>query len=142
MSVVQNYSAFIMLFCIPFLAFFSRLAFRKSGQNYYEHIVMNAYGLSFYTIISILVMYPILYIFRNNPEIVNSISMYSMLLMPIMMFWFYKNFYPEKTLSNIFLRVGFISFLFGFILFAIIFVAMVCYILSLGPEALKFLPKK
>jgi hypothetical protein len=103
---------------------------------------MNAYGLSFYTIISILVMFPIIYLFKNDPETVNSISMYSMLLMPIMMVWFYKNFYPEKTLTNIFLRVGFISFMFVVIFFAIIFIAMVCYIVYLGPEALKLIPKK
>lgn len=45
-SFVSSYSSIIMLSLIPFLAIMTKIAFWKLGQNYYEHILMNAYILS------------------------------------------------------------------------------------------------
>ena len=53
MSFTSSYNSIIMLMLIPFFALITKLAFRKWGHNYYEHVVMNAYILSFYTIINI-----------------------------------------------------------------------------------------
>ena len=101
----QSNSAFIMLMFVPILALFSMAAFGKWRNNYYEHTVMNAYGLSFYTIFTIIFIYPIYYIFRNNIEIFTKISFIGIVAIPIMMFWFYKNFYLDATVKSLILRI-------------------------------------
>jgi hypothetical protein len=104
-SFWTNYSAFIMLAFIPIMALFTKLVFRKWGHNYYEHIVMNAYGLSCYSALSMVIMYPIMYMVRNNAQTVSTISTISTVIIPIIMVWFFRGFYPEKKLTTIIFRV-------------------------------------
>ena len=137
-----NYSAFIMLSFIPILALCSKIVFRKWGHNYYEHVVMNAFGLSFYTIITICLISPILYGIKDDISLMNKVSMYSMLIMPLMMIWFYKNYYSEKSLKSIIPRLILKSGIFVTFFFVVIIIATISYIIILGPEALKqFQPK-
>lgn len=104
-SFWTNYSSFIMLAFIPIIALFTKLAFRKWGHNYYEHIVMNAYGLSCYSVLSMLVTYPIMYLSKNNIQVFSLVMNISMPLILVMMVWFFKGFYPEKKLTTIILKV-------------------------------------
>jgi cobalamin synthase len=67
-TIISSYYAILMILLLPVFAFITRIPFKKQGHNYYEHIVMNSYVVSYYTLISILVMYPILFLFRQNPE--------------------------------------------------------------------------
>ena len=141
MSFVSSYSSIMMLLLIPLFAVFTRLAFRKWGQNYYEHIVMNAFGLSSFTIISILVAFPILYIVRQNPTLFTQISMFSILLVPLIMVWFYKGFYQDRTSKSIILRVLLIL-LMGFVCYLILIFAVVIYFVVTRPEALQYVQPK
>lgn len=105
LSFWSNYSPFIMLAFIPIMALFTKLIFRKWGHNYYEHIVMNAYGLSCYSALSMIVIYPIMYIMKSNVQAFSMITTISTAIIPIIMVWFFKGFYPEKKLTTIILRV-------------------------------------
>lgn len=141
-SFWMNYNAFIMLALIPIIAFFTKLVFRKWGHNYYEHIVMNSYGLSLYSVLSMLVMYPILFLVKNDVHTFSLITNTSILLTPLIMIWFFKGFYPEKKLTTIILRVLLMILMFAFSFFIIIFAGTLAFML-LKPDLAKalFQPK-
>lgn len=132
LQFTNKYSAFLMLAVLPILALFSRFLFRKSQDNYYEHIVMNAFGLSFYNIFYVLLIAPIIYFLKENAVIAVKISNYSFCLFPIMMTWFYINFYPDRSYKNIFFRVLTILFLLFALLMLIGIVTAICIVISKG----------
>ena len=105
LSFMASYFSFLIILCIPFFALTTKIAFRKWGNNYYEHIVMNAYILSFYTLTSIILMYPIMYIFRHSPNALMNSTVISFLILPILLVWFFKEYYKDKPLKSIILRV-------------------------------------
>ena len=105
MTFVTSYNAFIMLAVIPIIALLTKIAFRKWGHNYYEHIVMNAYGLSCYSALSMLLVYPILYFVRHDAKTFLTISNTVSAIIPITMVWFFKGFYPNRKLTTIILRI-------------------------------------
>jgi hypothetical protein len=140
-SFVSNYMAFVMLLFIPLFAIFSKLVFRKWGHNYYEHIVMNAFGVSFYTIIGILIS-PLYYILKENPSLISKISMCILLLIPIMMVWFYKNFYPEKPLGSIILRISLMLLIFIVGLFILAISAIIIFTIMNPELATKYFAPK
>jgi hypothetical protein len=105
MSFVSSYNSILMLLLVPLFALTTRIAFRKWGHNYYEHVVMNAYILSFYTLLSILFVYPIMYFFRDSPSSFVNITQLSVLLVPVILVWFFKGFYKDKPLKSIILKV-------------------------------------
>ena len=142
---ISHYSSFLMLLSIPLYALLTKLAFRKWGNNYFEHIVMNSYFLSFYTILSILIAYPLMYFFRSDPNSMMSFSMYSMLAVPFLLTWFFKGFYSEKPLKKIIGKI-FLIFLYALLLFLVsmilIFIFGYIAALLLGPETMKNLLQK
>ena len=60
MSFVNKYNSYLMILFVPVVALFTRWVFRKWGHNYYEHIIMNAIGVSLYLLLLIFIFYPIL----------------------------------------------------------------------------------
>lgn len=143
MTFISSYNSFLTLILIPFFAILTYLAFKKWGNNYYEHVVMNSYILSFYTIFSIVVIYPIYYLAKDNHQLFLSITMYANFIMPFILVWFFKSFYSNSKLKDIILRVLFIiGMLFIAYIVLCILVAIIFLIVS-GPEGLKHLqPKK
>ncbi len=141
-SFYMNYSSFIMLALIPIMAIFTKLAFKKWGHNYYEHIVINAYGLSCYSALSMLIMYPIMFMIKSNVQMFSNLSMIGTATVPIIMIWFFKGFYPERKLSTIILRVLLIVLMFIFSFFIIIFAGTIAFTI-LNPDGAKalFQPK-
>jgi hypothetical protein len=142
MSFVSSYNSIIMLFFIPFFAIFTKLAFRKWGHNYYEHIVMNAFGLSCYIIISNLVIYPILYFVKNNTNLFMLITNLSILPVPFIMTWFYKDFYKDKKIRSIIWRVLLILFGVFICMMILTIAAIIIYVNINGPEILKSIQPK
>lgn len=139
MSFISGYYSVIMLLLVPLFALTTKIAFRKWGQNYYEHIVMNAYILSFYTLATIIIIYPAMFFFRHKPDVSFELSQTSILLVPFILIWFFKEFYKGKPLKAILLRVfgalamAFIGYL---VLIAILGGAI---LMSKGPEALEYM---
>jgi hypothetical protein len=141
-TFTSSYNSIIMLLLIPFFALITKLAFRKWGHNYYEHVIINAYILSFYTLINILLLYPLLFILKDNHELVMSISGKSMFITPLVLLWFFRSFYHEKPLGQILLRMVWIVLLLiaSFIVF-ITLIALLGFLYATikGPEALQYL---
>lgn len=142
MSFTSSYNSIFMLLLIPLFAIFTKIAFLKWGQNYYEHIVMNAFGLSFYVIFCLLILYPILYLTKDNPSLCVQISSFSMLIVPLTMVWFYKEFYKERTLKSLLLRILLIVFMVLISYFIFIIIFTILYIVIKGPQALEYLKPK
>lgn len=145
MSFVSSYNSAIMLILIPLFALTTKIAFRKWGHNYYEHIIMNAYILTFYTLISIFFIYPIMFIFRNSPNAFFNITQVYVFLIPAILIWFFKEFYKEHTLKSIILKVlGTLGLtILGYIIFMIlIMVGGLVFAMLKGPEALQYIKPK
>ncbi|RYG21483.1 MAG: DUF3667 domain-containing protein [Chitinophagaceae bacterium] len=100
-AFMSSYSSMIILILVPFFSIFTKLVLRKWRENYYEHIIMNAYVFSTYNFLLILVLYPILYLVRAN---VNAFVVFTSLVsvsIPLLLVWFYRGFYPDKSLKTI-----------------------------------------
>lgn len=94
----------LMLVLLPFFALCTKLAFRKWGQNYYEHIVMNAYILSFLTLLNIIIVYPLVYLLRDQPALATYLTSVGLLFLPFVLIWFFKEFYPKRPWIDIIAR--------------------------------------
>ncbi len=142
---VTSYNSLIMLAMVPVFACFTKIGFFRWGHNYYEHIVINAYFLSFYIVLIMIFVYPIMYFVKDNPVLYGQMSQYFMLLVPILLFWFFSGFYPERSKKSVFwsvLLTLIVTILgFGVIMVISVIVGIVVAIAS-GPEALEmFKPK-
>lgn len=142
LSLTTSYNSIIMLSFIPLLGIVTKLAFRKWGQNYYEHIVMNAYLWSVYTIVNSVIIYPILFFLKTDANLFFQISSLSILSIPLIMSWFFKGFYKDKSLKSIFAKVLLIILLslLGFIILIIlVMIAGFIFAIIKGPEALEYI---
>lgn len=141
MTITSTYNAIIMLLLVPIFACFTKLAFNNWKHNYYEHVVMNAYILSCYTLFNIAIIYPLMLIFKNNFNIAVLTSL-SLLITPFMLIWFFKEFYVEKPRGEVMGRVALIVGLMiaaAIVFLALVFAAIIIYAAIKGPEALKYL---
>jgi hypothetical protein len=144
-SLVSSYSTFLILLSIPFYAFCTKIAFRKWGHNFYEHIVINTYLMCFYTLLSLFVLYPLMYIFKSNETLILQLSNFSIISLPIVFVWMCRNLYPEKTLKAILFRMIAVIVLLTviFLLIIILLIIIGVLIAYANPEAFKHLiPKK
>ena len=145
MSFISSYNSAIMLVLVPLFALTTKIAFRKWGHNYYEHIIMNSYILTFYTLMSIILVYPIMYIFRDSPNMFYTITQISMLLIPAILILFFKEFYKEKPLKSVILKVlGTLGLtILGYFIFMILIIVIgFVFAMQNGPEALKYVTPK
>ena len=145
LNFLQTYNTFLILLMIPLFALFTRWAFKSWGHNYYEHVVMNAYILSYYTILNILIVYPLMYLFREDSGIVMTISSVAMLSFLIILPYFFKNFYADRAFKNILLRLLLFFGLTILMLIVLIIIAILVGIVYaiLNPDAMKdFAPPK
>jgi len=131
-KIIYNYQSFVMLFTIPFMAFFTWLVFKKWGYNYYENVIINAYSLVSLLLLSIIFVLPIQYFLRDNPELFMIIpSIVSFLLMVLVFPWFYINLYNNKSAGDVILRLLLlvVALFATFIIFTI--VASIIYVILL-----------
>lgn len=105
MAFVSSYNSIVMLILVPFFALATKIAFRKWGHNYYEHVVINAYVLSFYTLAIMILVYPFMFFFRHSPDMFLNLMGFAFLLTPVILVWFFKEFYKDKPLTSIVLKV-------------------------------------
>lgn len=142
LAISTGYNSFIMLGLIPIFALTTWIAFHKWRANYYEHIVMNAYILSTYTLVSILFVYPILFLLRHNLSYFATIVSFASLIVPFILIWFFKGYYPEKPLKQVVWRVlatlGLTLVAFG-ILMVTLMIGIFIYLITQGPEALEYI---
>ncbi len=134
MSYVTSYNSFIALLMIPFFALLTKSLFYKWGNNYYEHVVMNAFFQSYYTIIYILILYPIMFFLKDDYNWIMTMMGIAFIILPFLLIWFFKGFYENRKLSTITLRVISMFVIFGVLYFGIIFIAIIINLI-LNPEA-------
>jgi hypothetical protein len=146
MAISTGYNAFIMLALVPVFALTTWIAFHQWKTNYYEHIVINAYILSTFTLANIVFIYPILFFLRHDLQAFTTVSSLIFLITPFILLWFFRGYYPEKPLKKIILKVlavlGLTVAAFG-ILMVILMIVVAVYVITQGPEGAKyFLPGK
>lgn len=140
MATIKTYSSFIMLALVPIFALTTKIAFRKWGNNYYEHVVMNCFILSLYTLITILLYIPFLLVDHETAMLLIKFYMYQILMTPILLFWFFKGFYKNHATKSIILRVFGV---FGLVILGFVFISILIAILGfisamiLGPEVMQ-----
>lgn len=145
MAFMSSYNSILMLLLIPFFSVTTKIAFRKWGNNYYEHVVMNAYILSYYTLVCIILVYPIMFFFKHSVTVFGNIAQFSALLTFPVLIWFFKEFYKEKSLKSVVARVfGVIGLvILGYFIFVILVViAGIVFAALVGPEALQYVKPK
>lgn len=146
MSALSNYNAVFMLLLLPIFAVTTKLSFKSWGNNYYEHIVMNCYILSAYTLTSMIIIYPIMFVLKSTPDSFFTISQISFLLVPFILIWFFKGYYPEKPLKSIVLRslaaIGLFATFYIVMIFAITILFVVFAMTTKDPEMLKYFQPK
>ncbi|WP_298304333.1 DUF3667 domain-containing protein [Flavobacterium sp.] len=138
-TFMSSYYSLLMMALIPVFAFCTWLILKNWGQNYYEHIIINSYVLSFYTLIYIVFIVPILYFLKNSPESFLNVSTFSFILYVLIYFWFFKGYYPEKSFKEIALNVVLIFLLIVVAYFAFILIAMILYMIYF---AIAYSPKE
>lgn len=141
MSILSTYSSAVMLLLIPLASLVTALAFRKWGENYYEHVIMNTYILIYYTILSIIIFFPILYLLKDgSPQVFMTFTMFTTFLpFPFIMVMFYKDFYTQKSIGDIILRV-ILALGIGFVIYMMLIFGMTISMIMNNPEM--FMPKK
>jgi len=132
-SFTVNYNSILMLLLVPLLAFCSWFVIKKWGQNYCEHVVINAYLMIIFTLVTSFLLAPILYFVQDNTQLfMNIMQMSFYVLLPLLMFWFFKGFYPEKTTKEILLQVFIISIMFFVIYLTFVIIATIIYVIFYG----------
>lgn len=140
MTSIKSYNSILMLLLVPVFALTTKLAFRKWGNNYYEHVVINAYIVCVYTLFSIIIISPLLCLFKNNMDYFKMISSLTMLSVPFILVWFFKGFYPMKSQKSI---VGRVLLTFGFLLLLFLLlmilavIGVFAYVIIAGPESIQ-----
>jgi hypothetical protein len=145
MTSLKSYNSILMLLFVPVFALTTKLAFRKWGNNYYEHLVMNAYIVCVYILFNIIIISPLLYLFKNNMDYFTMISSLTMVSVPFILVWFFKGFYPDKSIKSIVGQV-LLTFCFLMVLFILLTLLSVIggfvYATIAGPEALQYFRSK
>ena len=140
MHNMSSYNSFFMMLLVPVFALCTWLVLKKWGQNYYEHVVMNAYVLCATTLITIFITSPAMYLLRNDGYWFMKLAQFSMVVMLAMYFWFFKGFYPEKSskqiVGNTMLIVLLLIVAYFAIIFAIIIIFGIYYLIAHGGAGL------
>lgn len=93
--------------------------------------------------VNILIVYPVMLFLKDDTSLMIQASSFSIISIPVIMVWFFKGFYEQKSLKSILSRVlvvillGFVAFL---MLMLLSIIASVLFaLLKGGPEALEYI---
>lgn len=103
---VASYAPLLMLLSIPIQSIFTKIAFYKWEHNYYEHVVINAFFLSYITLINIIIVYLILFLLKETPPIyfiAQQIMTYMVIFLGIG--WFFKGVYANRDFGDVIMRL-------------------------------------
>lgn len=95
-AFLANYSTFFMMLLIPVSGFLTSIVFKKQGHNYYEHVVINAFLYCFWSLFSILIIYPLIFIFNSPISLVVIVGLSFFLFIPFAA-WFFKELYAPMS---------------------------------------------
>ncbi|MDO5654645.1 MAG: DUF3667 domain-containing protein [Flavobacteriaceae bacterium] len=136
MGIIKNYYSLMMVGIIPLFALASWMGFKKYGDNYYEHIVANAFFQSLYTLVTMF-LYPFYYFFSENTKVIMLISSLVFVIAIPLYLWFMFGFYADKKRSSVakrvLLTISIIIVFFG-ILFVILTVLFTVFLIIFKPK--------
>jgi hypothetical protein len=118
-----NHYAYTTLIFIPITSLASYLAFFRSKNNYFKHLILNSFIAGQKTVV-LLVMLPIVYFF-DSQKINTANDIFTLSLGILLTFWTYYQFFASTTpLKKIFLTMltYVLSAIFSMILIILIFV--------------------
>jgi uncharacterized membrane protein len=124
---VATHYAFVALIQLPFFALASRIAFRKSGYNYVEHLVMNAFLASQRMAVHI-ALFPLDILF-NQTDGMLYLSTAQAFIDFILILWGYKSFFNRYSTGK-----SILLSLLGYVLvtlIAIVVIVVVGFIVSI-----------
>lgn len=100
--IISHYTLVILL-SIPIHSLISKLAFRKSGYNYVEHMALNSFLAGLKLTVQILIL-PLIYFWQksNNIGMVLTLSFVSDLILTI---WVYATFFNMFRISTRIMRI-------------------------------------
>jgi hypothetical protein len=140
---IYQYNSFIMIGFVPIAACFTWISFKKWGDNYFEHVIINANLLSTLSIFTILIIIPLQFILRDNPPLFLFIpTLLLQLSMLLIAFWFFIGLYSDKPAGEVILRTllhFFLMFTFIIILTLVVLVVAVAYLKSKGIDPMQYL---
>ncbi len=118
---IAAHYALATLFTIPLISIASFLAFRKTGHNLVEHLVLNGF-IAGQKLILQFIFFPLLYIYSGTQTML-LLSGISVLIDIQLAFWVYNQFFDtQSTLKNILKTV--LTYIYFFILFTLLTVAI------------------
>jgi hypothetical protein len=100
-DLLLRYWNFITLASIPLFAILTSFFFRKQQENYFEHIVMNAYLQSLFSVLYIIIFVPVALFLLSTPSLFQTWNQTVLFLYPVGLVWFFKTYYPDLKLSVI-----------------------------------------
>ncbi|HLN95649.1 MAG TPA: DUF3667 domain-containing protein [Flavobacterium sp.] len=93
---MMKYYSFILVSLIPLFSLLTWLVFRKWGYNYFEHIVVNAFFTATLTLVSIAAL-PLSYLSTIGYISLNTLMLIQMIWSPLLLFFFFKQFYIGRS---------------------------------------------
>jgi len=117
--LLRYWSSFTLAL-IPLFAILTRFFFRTREENYYEHIVMNAYLQSHLNMLYVIILVPVAFFFQSAPSFVLNWSMTKLFIYPFVFVWFFKTYYPDLKLSVIIGKVLMIFLIVVLVVLAVI----------------------
>jgi uncharacterized membrane protein len=120
-AFIFKYQSLLMLASLPFTAFFTWLAFKKWGYNYYENVIINAFYFACLQALSIIIIMPLQIVLKDNPLLFAIIpTSLSFLLAIAVTFWFYIELYNDRDAAHIILRLFLLAIIGGLLFFILI----------------------
>lgn len=100
---ITNHYALFTLGILLFVALASKWAFKKTGYNYIENLILNAFLSGQRIIIQLVFTPPLLLIIKNNPKLDN-LNLVPLVISIGTTFWAYFQFYNTLSKKEIFWR--------------------------------------
>lgn len=138
-TFISTYNSALIFMAIPIISFNSWLVFRKWGQNFYEHVIMNTYGVILYMLLCYIAIYPVLYFLKDNQAAFVKFISISMLALPVLMFWFYREFYKGKSAGAIVGRIVLVLLIGLVLLFILMILLFIVVAIVKGPDAAAYM---
>lgn len=134
-TVIQKYMQVFFVVSIPFLAFGSKMVFKKAKFNFAEHLVINSfcYGASLVLAIAFTPFYFL------SLEFAGTVQLISVGVNIAVQTYFYKRIFGENILPSIFKSIfSYVFWIIGFFLIAaLFFIGYLIYWAFSDPESLK-----
>jgi hypothetical protein len=100
---IGTHYSWLVLLLLPFYALGSFLAFRKSGYNYVEHLILNAF-ITGQNLLVHIILFPLLYLYNETPTY-ETISTLINTICFVLLAWSYMQFFRQYSKTKTFFLI-------------------------------------